>query len=310
MKKESSISNRIKANIIEAPENAKKTSYSQFNTYAQCPHRWYLKYAKKLFPFDSSIDSVFGTSIHETMQYYLELLYNNSIKASEAFKIYTFFKERLLANYNLEFEKNDNQDFATPEQLNEYYIDGCEILKYVKKNRVKYFDPKNEELLGVEIPIMTPIIHGNDTFFFNGFVDIALYDKVNKTLKMPDFKTSGKGWGDYQKKDELKMAQSLLYKNFFHQQFGIPEDDIEVSFMILKRKLWSESQYPQSRVQMFVPAQGKAKVAQAVNMLGRFVQEAFDWEGNALEKTYKKNPGNACKFCPFNASSELCDQRK
>lgn len=309
MKNHSSLSQHIQSFVREAPEKAKKISFTQLSVYEQCPHRWYLTYGKRLFEFTDSIDTCFGTACHEALQKYLEILYNNSVKASEEFKIYSFFKDRLLYNYNLGFEKNNYQDYATAEQLNEYYLDGCEILKYIKKNRAKYFDPKNEELLGIEIPLMTPVIHGNDVFYFNGYIDIALYDKVNKTVRIPDFKTSGKGWGDYQKKDELKIAQALLYKNFFHHQFDVPEDDIEVSFMILKRKLWENSSYPQSRIQNFIPTQGKTKVTQAVNRLNKFIHESFDWEGKIIEKSYRKCPGNACKFCPFNLRPDLCNKR-
>lgn len=310
MKNHSSLSQHIQSFVREAPEKAKKISFTQLSVYEQCPHRWYLTYGKGMFPFTSTIDTVFGTAMHETLQKYLEILYNDSVKASEEFKVYEFLKERLLANYNIEFEKNNNQDFSTAELLNEYYIDGCEIMKYIKKNRKSLFDHVNEELLGIEIPLMVPALEGNDTFYFNGFIDIVFRDKVNNTIRVPDFKTSGKGWGDYQKKDEVKMAQGLLYKKYLSKQYDIPEDDIEVSFMILKRKLWENSQYKQSRVNTHIPSQGKNKMLQATNMLTKFIHATHEWDGKIIHKEYPKNPGKACKFCPFDLDPVNCNKRK
>ena len=43
-----------------------------------------------------------------------------------------------------------------------------------------------------------------------------------------DIKTSTKGWDDKTKKDETKQLQLVLYKKYYSQQFGVPEDDIEI----------------------------------------------------------------------------------
>lgn len=313
MKQHTGISNRIKSNIRESvPETARKISYSQYSVYKQCPYRWYLTYGKQLFPFTSTIDTVFGTAIHETLQEYITLLYTKSVKASEDFKILTFFKERLIFNYNEEFLKNNEQDFASQEQMKEYYEDGVEIINWVKKKRKVLFDQKDEELLGIEIPLLTPLVVGNDTFFFNGFIDATFKKNSTGKIIVKDFKTSKEGWKDYQKKDELKADQIRLYKRYFSEQFGVPQDDIEVEFVILKRKIWEDSPYPVARVQSFVPAHGTSKVNEAVRGLHDFLHEAFDWEGKVIDKKYLKTPGNNnnnCRFCPYKDDKSLCSKR-
>ena len=46
--------------------------------YNQCPHKWKLIYKDKVKVFTSSIHTVFGTSIHETIQEYLTKVYQVS----------------------------------------------------------------------------------------------------------------------------------------------------------------------------------------------------------------------------------------
>ena len=43
-----------------------------------CPHRWKLQYKDKIKRFNSSIHTVFGTAIHESIQYYLDVMYEKS----------------------------------------------------------------------------------------------------------------------------------------------------------------------------------------------------------------------------------------
>ena len=59
-------------------------SYSQYSIWRKCPHQWYLNYFKGLASYSQSIHTIFGTSIHETLQNYLHVLYTESgVKADE-----------------------------------------------------------------------------------------------------------------------------------------------------------------------------------------------------------------------------------
>lgn len=313
MKNGYSISERIKNLIIDKssiPENSVKISFSQYSIFKSCPHRWYLTYGKKLFPFTSSIDTVFGTALHETVQKYLSLLYNEGVKQSEDFKYSDFLYESLKKAYSEEKIKNNNNHFTTKEILESYYQDGLEIMRYLKKNRNKIFDNKNMELVGIEIPILTKINDSLENFWFNGYIDIVFYDRIYDSYLIIDVKSSKDGWKDYAKKDEIKINQLLLYKRFLSKQFGIPEDKINVEFMILKRKIWEDSPYPVSRVQKFSPANGVNKVNSAIKDINDFIHECYDYDGTVIEKKYLKTPGDkmsSCRFCPFNGS-ELCDK--
>jgi hypothetical protein len=64
-----------------------------------------------------------------------------------------------------------------------------------------------------------------------------MYHEPTNTFKIIDIKTSTKGWNKWNKKDESKQFQLILYKNFFSKQFGIPKENIDINFIILKRKI-------------------------------------------------------------------------
>ena len=162
----------------------------------------------------------------------------------------------------------------------------------------------------MEIPLSVEIKDNTDTFLFNGFIDMVYRDKREGIVYIEDFKTSTKGWRDYEKKDETKQSQILMYKHFFAKQFDVEPDKIVPKFRILKRKLWENADFPQSRVQIHEPANGKNKVHQAVQRLTNFIDECFNPDGTPKEKYYLKkvSPSN-CRFCPFKDRPDLCDKK-
>ena len=51
--------------------------------YGDCPLRWKLNYVDKLRVSESNIHLIFGTAMHEVLQTYLEIMYNDSIKNAD-----------------------------------------------------------------------------------------------------------------------------------------------------------------------------------------------------------------------------------
>ena len=76
----------------------KHVSYSQMSIYKQCPHRWKLQYKDKIKRFTSSIHTVFGTAIHETLQDYLQVMYDQSAAEADRIEIEELFKVALEQN--------------------------------------------------------------------------------------------------------------------------------------------------------------------------------------------------------------------
>ena len=311
MKEAISLSESILAKVRpEKRPDQKNVSFSQFSVYESCPYRWYLTYAKGHYLFTASINTVFGTAIHEALQTYLTILFNDSVKASDEFDMIGLFEKRFKEEYIKEVANNDGQHFSNKEEMAEFYQDGVEILNFIKKKRKAYFSTKGCELLGMEIPILVEIKDNTDTFLFQGYVDMVYRDNSDGTVYIIDFKTSTRGWKDYEKKDETKQSQILLYKNYFAKQFGVPVEKIVPQFQILKRKIYENADFPQPRFQVHEPANGKSKVHQAVQKLNNFVDECFNPDGTAREKYHTKIASEKnCRFCPFKDRPDLCDKK-
>lgn len=294
----------------EKRPDQKSVSFSQFSVYESCPYRWYLTYAKGHYLFTASINTIFGTAIHEAIQQYLDLLFNDSVKASEEFDMIGVFESKFKEEYVKEVANNDGQHFSNKEEMAEFYQDGVEILNYVRKKRAVYFDRKNQELLGMEIPLLVEIKEDSDVFLFQGYIDAVFRDKTDGTVYIDDFKTSTRGWRDYEKKDQTKQAQALLYKKFYSKQFEVDQESVVPKFKILKRKIYENADFPQPRMQVHEPANGKTKVHQAYQRLVNFIDECFNADGTPKEKQHLKNASEKnCRFCPFNNRPDLCDKK-
>lgn len=131
-------------------------------------------------------------------------------------------------------------------------------------------------------------------------------------LKLLILKHLLKDWGKWQKKDEMKQNQLLLYKKFFMEQFGIPMENIEIEFVIFSR---TPKQNYFNGTEVFVEsfnsfAQGRNKINKAWKLLNNFIIECFEKNGKYKDKEYEAIPGDRgwnCTFCPFKDNKLLCE---
>ena len=83
----------------------KNISYSQMSIFRSCAYRWKLQYKDKIKKFNSSIHTVFGTSIHESMQHYLDVAYEKSFAAADReIDIEDYFKSKFLDEYQSQYK--------------------------------------------------------------------------------------------------------------------------------------------------------------------------------------------------------------
>jgi hypothetical protein len=283
----------------------KALSYSQYSIYQGCPHRWALRYKDGYYDDQPSIHTLFGTAIHETLQHYLTVFYEKSGAEADRIEIGDFFQERLIGEYKKQYKSNNNNHFSSSEELREFFDDGIEIINFLKNKKGKFFSKKGWWLVGCEVPILLPLVNN---LYFKGYIDLVLYnEKINK-FYLYDIKTSTWGWGEKTKKDELKQFQLILYKKFFSEQYGVPEDQIEVEFFITRRKLYENTEFPISRIQEFKPPAGKIKLNKASKSFNEFIKNSYNKEGSPIEKVYHKNVSPNCKWCPFNERKDLCSK--
>ena len=294
----------------------KNISYSQMSIFRGCPHRWKLQYKDKIKRFTSSIHTVFGTAMHESMQYYLDYAYEKSFAAADRnIDLKEDFQGRYISEYQVQYKKNNDSHFSDATEMREFFEDGVAILEWFKKKRSRYFSKKGTYLVGCEIPIVVAPNKMLNNVLYMGYLDVVTYHEATDTFKIIDIKTSTRGWRDQDKKNEDKQFQLLLYKQYFSEQYGIPLDKIEIEFFIVKRKVldWDDeklmSPHQAYRVQTFTPPSGKIKLGRAKKAINDFINECFNSSGKIKDKDYPKSPSKwNCNFCPYKEDKENCGE--
>ncbi len=137
-----------------------------------------------------------------------------------------------------------------------------------------------------------------------GFIDVVLYHEPTNKIRIIDIKTSYNGWNKKQKADENKQFQLIAYKKYFSEIYNIPLENIEVEFLIVKRKIFESENFVIKRVQIHKPAAGKVKLNKVTKSIEEFIEQAFDRNGFKQVEHQPKINDN-CKYCPFH-KTHLC----
>ena len=303
----------LKYNQREPLPAERKISYSQYAMYSTCPKHWELAYVKNLRTFSQSIHTIFGTAFHETLQNYLTVMFEQSVKAANEIDINNYLAEQMSSLYKQAVEKM-GEHFSTKKEMNEFYSDGVAILDWFKKKRGQYFSAKNEELLGIEIPIYHPVNNKNNKVMMLGYLDVVIRDKRDNKITIIDIKTSTRGWNKYQKADKTKTSQLVLYKKYFAEQYGFDVENMDIKYMIVKRKLIDGAMFPQKRITEFAPASGKTTRNKLGQSIESFVDNNFNLDGSYItDKQYVASAGKNnknCKWCEFKDQPTLCPPHK
>ena len=283
-------------------DGLKSLSHSQFSAYNECNLKWKLRYIDKLSKSSGSIHTIFGSAMHTTIQAYLTEMYGTSIVAAEALNLEDMLKNEMVKEFTQIREKH-NVDVCNQKDLTEFYEDGVAIIEHFKKHRGKYFMKKNYELVGIELPIFMKLQEGVE---FRSYLDVVIRNKISGAIKIIDLKTSTRSWTDFHKKNFYKTSQLVLYKQKYSEAYGIPLDKITVEFLILKRKIAKNSDFPISRLQRFEPANGKPTVNKVDKAFTEFRELILDSKGDyKTDRNYNASPGRACTFCEF-LNTEHC----
>jgi hypothetical protein len=262
-----------------------KISYSQFSQWDKCPYTWKLNYVDKAETFKGNIYTLFGSAVHETIQAYLVCYYERTIKEADNLPLKDILQYRMEENYKISKEQHGDDFEVSLDEMKEFFNDGCNIIDEFLKRKSGYFPKKNTELVGIEIGLNHRV---SDSIKFRGYMDVVIHNKTTGRIKIIDIKTATMGWNKYMKADKNKTNQLLLYKYFFSKEKEIPIDKIDVEYLILKRRLYENFDYPQKRIQTFSPASGKPSINKVMNRLQEFIDECFDEDGNVVDNDYEK----------------------
>lgn len=286
--------------IKQKPSKNKHISYSSLSTYNKCPKLWELQYLRGLVPFKQNIYTCFGTAMHETMQTWLETMYHDKVKTGMEMDLDQLLYENMIKSYKQGKAQNGHEHFSSEKELTQFWIEGKNILSYLKKKKNAYFTTKTMQLAGIETLLYQEIKPG---VVFKGLVDLVFYHPTTDRWTIMDIKTSTSGWRDAQKKNPNLTAQVILYREFFAKQFNIDKEKIDVEFFIVKRRVPAQAEFAsmQKRVQQFSPSSGPRKTKQVIESMNEFIQDVVDQDGQFIDKDYKcKNPFGKCEHCsPF-----------
>lgn len=280
-------------------KKTKVVSYSQFSMYSNCPKQYQLKYIDKLSKKESSIHLIFGSAIHEVIQTYLTKMFESSKKGADMLNLDQMLMKSLVDNFKKEKEKSlDKVNPCDQLELEEFYGQGRQILKWFKSNTSKFYKKRGYELVGIELKLDNQLKEGLQ---FLGFIDVCIRNKETDVYTIIDLKTSTWGWSHWEKNDKIKTSQMLLYKKFFSEKFNVPLDKITVEYQILKRQL-KDTGWSNPRISKFVPAHGVPSTNTAYNKFMNFVNDVFCDDGSYKETHHRKTPGEKqrnCKWCEF-----------
>jgi hypothetical protein len=71
----------------------KKVSYSQFSNWYSCAYRWRLDFIDRLRVFENSINTCFGTAMHDVLQNYIKTLYTVGQEEADSIDLKKDFRE-------------------------------------------------------------------------------------------------------------------------------------------------------------------------------------------------------------------------
>jgi len=253
----------------------KNISYTQLSAWSECPHRWKQMYIDKIKQ-PPSIHLSFGTAMHETLQEYMELMYNKGQQHADEFDAHSDFQERFMSLYKADVDKK-GEHFATQKELIEFTNDGLNIIDFFLKYRQDHFHKHGWKLLGIEMPILLAPHEDYPNVKLMGKLDLVMFDETMHRVVIWDIKTSTRGWTKYDKNNKLKTSQMVMYKKYFAEQYNVPVESIDVRYFIVKRKIPENPRYPimKSRIQKFEPSSGKTTQNKMVKNMRSFIEDVF-----------------------------------
>ncbi|MCK9273085.1 PD-(D/E)XK nuclease family protein [Candidatus Gracilibacteria bacterium] len=305
------MSNRDNSIYKEANSRGLKTvSYSQFNLFSSCPYSWYKQYVEKIRIDSKGIDMLFGSAFHDTFQTYLQIYFTKTIREADALDLNKILNENMLKRFK-EMAKDGDTSFTTKDELSSYFLDGVDILAYLKRNKQKYFDKSKYELVGTEVPLLVPIDEGINKLAIVSFLDVVLKEKSGPNHLIIDLKTSYMGWKKNKKNDFITKSQLLFYKKYYAKLFNISEKNITTKFFVVKRKVFiNESMtFKPGRVQQIEPASGTTTMKKFDELFGKFLK-IFDENGQIKSGLIfnKASSKKACTYCNYKNTIH-CDRK-
>ena len=266
-------------------------SFSEFSKFEECGHRHLIEKYLKLVQDETSIHLIFGNAIHKAIEIGIKEL--------------SLVEDRVLIFREEFYREMHNNLSEHPDMIyfKEFMEQGENIIRYVSTEAII----KKYEIIGVEYVLYEPL-YGN--YYFKGFIDLIVRDRITGRYVIIDWKTSGEAWDvNKKKKNEIFLAQMRLYKFFFARKNGIPLDQIDCRYVVLNRlknKKYSSLGFGELQpVEIYSSEQdieeSILKVANAIKTI--HIDNKF------LKAKLNDKKGN-CFFCPFKNNMFYCNNNE
>lgn len=277
-------------------KNKYQISFSEYSTYLQCPHKWFLNYVLKI-PSDTNEELVFGSALHDTIE---TMLTHRVLKfmAKDPNVVEGIFKDELKKQIT------DIKDIKLLKKFQEAWM-APYFIKQAKAtiacldifNRFKDY-----EFVDVEYKLDgMPIIETDDSIItYKGFIDLVLKHKKTGRYLILDWKTSRKKWDINKKEEDPKFYNQLcLYKHFYGMAKNIDIDNIDLCFYNLPREEPEEQrQYDKNFT--------KIEIKDFIDKFADKCMDIFNFDHFHLEKAKIMTKKNFCSRCVYN-NVDLCN---
>jgi Holliday junction resolvase-like predicted endonuclease len=218
-------------------------SYSSIKDAQDCSYRFKLKVVDGIKIYRQSIDTIFGSLMHQCIQDFL-LKKRDVVETKRYFHSFwkTFWK---LYKAHLD-----------PAKVRQFLRAGINILDHMEAAF------EGCEVLTVEEKLAMPIVPERPDVEFLGFIDLVMFRKDQ--LIIVDLKTTGSAFMFMKYLDDIKRHQLTLYKSYYSKKHDIDLTDIDICFVVLEKSPTSKNPI------VFVPDHaGIERIQDAQNLVRR-----------------------------------------
>ena len=148
-------------------------------------------------------------AMHETIQHFLDVMYNVTKKQPLEIDLDILLKDKLVEEFKKEKEKQGDRLPCTQIELEEFFGDGRQILKFFKSKLAKWYSKKGQKLEAIELPLHAEI---KPNVNFIGFIDVVLRNLHDNSITIIDLKTSTKDGISIKKETRLRTLRYLYIR--------------------------------------------------------------------------------------------------
>ena len=247
---------------------AKHISFSEMKNWHHCPYYHKLVHIDKLKGFVGNEYTAFGKAVHSICE---KMLLSEGTGNTEPWDPALSFKKEFLE----ELRKLPEGHEYNKKLIADMKVQGVDILPSVLPTLREYFG--EYQVVAAEEPLYEPIHDAKvGVMHYKGFIDLVLKTSDGK-LHVIDWKTCSWGWDARRRSDKMTTYQLTFYKYFYAQKYGVPVENVETHFGLLKRTVKSDK-----KAELFRVTSGKIKIKNALNFMNAALY-------NINNKNYVKN---------------------